>query len=691
MFHTSIILRTFILLYLYIHIIHLWQSAISLPFAIILFLLTNLTAIYVSQQISSPQRLRSPHILWLFTPLIFELIRSLLGLMDTIFAMYYPHLLIKWDLTFIPLRGTLYILFYSTLLFKHIPAYRLLEISLRPFLFILIFWEMRQFKLGIYSNLLTLLLSLILYSTMEISLLSQLLHPLLSKRKMLINTLKVIAFSLGASLLTIPWVYEKASPHMRSSEGLLRSNFTNFDFAESLKLESEISLGSKLLFLIQSDSIIPNGLLLKRLTMSGYSAEKGFFYLQNLDDFPNSKFGKKQNWPAAKHEYTQPSTMDIYLINMSAGAIVSPYEISSYNQISAKNMHQFKQIFRVEFYDIIPKLRATRSMHDHPLSAKSENIPDYVMSHNQISEEIRNLAKEVTSGVSGDYAKVKTIESYFHTNYYYSLHPGESMNVDQLHHFLFSSKKGYCSYFATAMALMLQSMDIVARVAGGFRVSTQNQVLNYYAVTSAESHSWVEVYFNDVGWIPFDPTPSQIYGNELMLASDNQNLTDIYRFIEQITALDIIDIPNIIKPFKWTYNELPKVSHTLFALLLIITIIIMLPILYILYKVYYFHYWLYLHHKKTPSVAEWHRCLLMWMHLLEHPHQEHWQLLLLTNDQVKSLIERIFFHPNPTISNDEYAILRQYIVECRNYYLKFPMYIRWRIIIKKSLQRKHLL
>lgn len=683
------ILRSFILLYLYIHIIHLWQSAISMPFAILLFILTHITAIYVSHQIDKQRLLHFSSLLWLLTPLGFEFIRHLLGLVDTAFAMYYPHLLIKWDLTYIPLRTTLYILFYSTLLFQYIPAYRLLEVSIRPFLFIVIFWEMRQFKLGVYSNLLTLLLSLILYSTLEITLLSQLLHPKLSIKKMLLNSVKVMIFSLIASLLTIPWVYEKAGPHMRSSEGLLRSNFMHFDFADSLKLESEISMGSKLLFLIQSDNILPNGLLLKRLTMSGYSQETGFFHLPDLDDLPSAKFGSEQEWPLAKHQYTQPNTMEIYLINMANNIILSPYELSHYQQVRAKNMHQFKEIFHIEFYDILPKLRAITALSDEPLKAKSHLLPNYTASiqNNPISPEIQNLAKEITDGINGDYAKAKAIEEFFHTNYYYSLYPGEAVGADQLHHFLFSSRKGYCSYFATAMTLMLQSLDMVARVAGGFRISTQNQVLNYYAVTSAEAHSWVEVYFDGVGWVPFDPTSSQLYGSELILAGENHNLTDIYRFIEQITTLELITVSNPFKKLTWTeQSHLPANQKIQFVLLILFSLIL-LAIVYIFYQILAFTRTLTLHHQRSDAIKSYRRTLLAWMYLLDHPYKKDWQCLIEKNSQAKSVIEKIIFHPNPYLSELEISHLNAYIQQSQEYYKQYPLWQRWQITLKKSIKK----
>ena len=66
---------------------------------------------------------------------------------------------------------------------------------------------------------------------------------------------------------------------------------------------------------------------------------------------------------------------------------------------------------------------------------------------------------------------------------------------------------GYCQQFSGAMALMLRMIGIPARVASGFSPGTSTGS-GTYVVRDFDAHSWVEVYFNDIGWVPFDPTPA---------------------------------------------------------------------------------------------------------------------------------------------------------------------------------------
>jgi hypothetical protein len=74
--------------------------------------------------------------------------------------------------------------------------------------------------------------------------------------------------------------------------------------------------------------------------------------------------------------------------------------------------------------------------------------------------------------------------------------------------FLFIDKVGNCQQFSGAMALMLRMNGIPARVAGGFAPGIYEQSTKEYRVRDLDAHSWVEVYFKGIGWVPFDPTPT---------------------------------------------------------------------------------------------------------------------------------------------------------------------------------------
>jgi hypothetical protein len=80
---------------------------------------------------------------------------------------------------------------------------------------------------------------------------------------------------------------------------------------------------------------------------------------------------------------------------------------------------------------------------------------------------------------------------------------------DAVDYFLSDSQTGYCDYFASAMAVMLRSVGVPARVASGYARGTQDAPGGQYVVRDNNAHSWVEVYFPRYGWVEFDPSPSQ--------------------------------------------------------------------------------------------------------------------------------------------------------------------------------------
>src|SRR5689334_3158408 len=106
------------------------------------------------------------------------------------------------------------------------------------------------------------------------------------------------------------------------------------------------------------------------------------------------------------------------------------------------------------------------------------------------------------------YDAAKAIESQLQRDYGYSLQM-KAGGPDPLADFLFNVKTGHCEYFATAMAVLLRTHGIAARVVNGFLPGEYNDAAGAYTVRQSDAHSWVEVYFPQTqSWVTFDPTPS---------------------------------------------------------------------------------------------------------------------------------------------------------------------------------------
>lgn len=136
---------------------------------------------------------------------------------------------------------------------------------------------------------------------------------------------------------------------------------------------------------------------------------------------------------------------------------------------------------------------------------------------------IRELAQKVTSHAANNYDRTTAILNYFRAHFGYTLDAQKIDSSDPLGSFLFNTRKGYCEYFASAMAVMLRTLGIPARLVNGFQTGSYNHFGKDFVVRARDAHSWVEVYFPGYGWIPFDPTPPD---PQPVVASDLDNYMD---------------------------------------------------------------------------------------------------------------------------------------------------------------------
>lgn len=142
---------------------------------------------------------------------------------------------------------------------------------------------------------------------------------------------------------------------------------------------------------------------------------------------------------------------------------------------------------------------------------------NYMSLPEEVSDKVKALAYDLTKDASSDYEKLKRIEEYLNTFTYTQRPPKVPQNENFLDYFLFEAQEGYCTYFATAMAIMSRCIDIPSRYVQGYCVPINRSGYNY-PVTGNQAHAWMEAYFDGVGWIPFEPTPS--YGDYLYRAKE---------------------------------------------------------------------------------------------------------------------------------------------------------------------------
>ncbi|MFC7372611.1 DUF4129 domain-containing transglutaminase family protein [Fictibacillus iocasae] len=152
------------------------------------------------------------------------------------------------------------------------------------------------------------------------------------------------------------------------------------------------------------------------------------------------------------------------------------------------------------------------------VKASGSDYPAYITDNylqlpESLPERVKTLAQSIVKDKPTIYEKVKEVEGYFAAEgfgYNTTDVKVPKKGQDYVDQFLFETNIGYCDNFSTSMVVMLRSVGIPARWVKGFTQGEYEKTLDdgmkEYTVTNANAHSWVEVYFEGVGWLPFEPT-----------------------------------------------------------------------------------------------------------------------------------------------------------------------------------------
>lgn len=119
---------------------------------------------------------------------------------------------------------------------------------------------------------------------------------------------------------------------------------------------------------------------------------------------------------------------------------------------------------------------------------------------------IERLGTRITSNADTAYDAAIAIKRWLRSTKGYSLSV-DPPSGDLVDGFLFDMDRGYCVYFASAMTVLLRSVGVPARFVLGYTTG-QRVAENRWVVRGLDSHAWVEVAFEGVGWVRFDPTPA---------------------------------------------------------------------------------------------------------------------------------------------------------------------------------------
>ncbi len=179
--------------------------------------------------------------------------------------------------------------------------------------------------------------------------------------------------------------------------------------------------------------------------------------------------------------------------------------------------------------------------------------PRYVQVPVSVPARVGSLAQNITRGKNGFFEQVLSIARYLRNMRYdlsvSSIPPGR----DAVDYFLFESQRGYCQHFAAAMVVLCRELGVPARAVSGFGSGSFDPETGMYRVLQLHSHTWVEVRFQNYGWVAFDPTPGGVGGPPVPDAVESRTILDgvmpYYGDIQkQDTEVFVTDAPEYISP-----------------------------------------------------------------------------------------------------------------------------------------------
>ncbi len=148
-----------------------------------------------------------------------------------------------------------------------------------------------------------------------------------------------------------------------------------------------------------------------------------------------------------------------------------------------------------------------------PPAPASREHRDYLAATEQVQADhplIRTLAGDLTRGVTTEFDAVQRVISWVVDRVTY-VNPPEK--YDAL--YALESGKGNCQNFSHLSAALLRAVGIPVRIVNGmtlnrpFDVAWQQGVMTFKM--GQGRHSWIEVWFPDLGWVPFDPQNSELF------------------------------------------------------------------------------------------------------------------------------------------------------------------------------------
>lgn len=195
----------------------------------------------------------------------------------------------------------------------------------------------------------------------------------------------------------------------------------------------------------------------------------------------------------------------------------------------------------------------------------------------EVSDRVRTLAMSFEASNKFEY--INAMRPFLQQNMEHSWESGKCpKDVDFVENFLFKTKTGYSTHFATAATVLLQARGYPARYVEGYYIPTEvfnkaesDRVMEYKTIdiTDMYAHAWVEVFDDVYGWIPVEVTPGYWKGDfsgpqsgglekpEVDAPEVPEQLPTDFEIVEDEVENEVADEPFEPTTIRWPWEVVP--------------------------------------------------------------------------------------------------------------------------------------
>lgn len=195
--------------------------------------------------------------------------------------------------------------------------------------------------------------------------------------------------------------------------------------------------------------------------------------------------------------------------SLSTGAHMTPYFNRSTEIFITRNL-QPGDVYTVSYVSVnaadsgMAELAEQHAALDDPLYEQA--VSQYTALPGHIQQEVYDIAAEATAGCATDWQRAAALRDYLRSHCGYTLEvETPPADVDFVAWFLLAERKGYCTYFASAMTVLARMAGLPARYVEGYLAQPETGGVTTLRGTNA--HAWTEIYLKGLGWAVFDATP----------------------------------------------------------------------------------------------------------------------------------------------------------------------------------------